>query len=210
MIKIQGNLPKFLFIAVSGGVDSMAVLDFVRRKHDVCALFFDHGTPASKQALDFLLRYLPTINVPLYTGGVFTDKHKDQSWEEYWRDQRYTFFKIYSGFRKGEINTPVITAHHLDDCIETWVMTSLHGEGRIIPYQHANVIRPFRLTKKSDFIKWANDHEVPYVNDESNNDIHFTRNRVRHVLMPHILDVNPGIAKVIAKKVKKDFEDLTF
>ena len=44
MIKIQGKIPRRVTVAVSGGVDSMACLDFLRRKHNVIAAFFHHGT----------------------------------------------------------------------------------------------------------------------------------------------------------------------
>ena len=44
MIKVQSKLPKKLYLACSGGVDSMAALDFLRRKHDIKVLHFNHGT----------------------------------------------------------------------------------------------------------------------------------------------------------------------
>jgi tRNA(Ile)-lysidine synthase len=145
MIKLQGKLPREVFVACSGGVDSMAVVDF-------------------------------------------------------WRKERYKFLH--------GINAEVITAHHLDDCVETWVWSSMHGTGKIIPYANKNVIRPFRLTRKRDFQLWADLKNVPYVEDDSNADTCYTRNYIRHEMMPHVLRVNPGIHKTIAKKVKEDTDGL--
>jgi tRNA(Ile)-lysidine synthase len=80
----------------------------------------------------------------------------------------------------------------------------MHGQGKIIPYRHHNVIRPFRLTRKRDLEMWANLNSVEYLEDDSNKDTCYTRNYIRHEMMPHVLRVNPGIHKVIAKKVKDD------
>jgi tRNA(Ile)-lysidine synthase len=97
-----------------------------------------------------------------------------------------------------------VTAHHLDDCVETWVWSAMHGTPKIIPYRRNYVVRPFRLTRKRDFELWASMHQVPYVQDQSNENIHYTRNFIRHEMMSSVLKVNKGIHKVIAKKVKED------
>ena len=123
-------------------------------------------------------------------------KPKNDSWEEHWRKERYKYFHT--------IYADIITAHHLDDCVETWVWSSMHGTGKIIPYRNRNVIRPFRLTRKRDFQMWCDLKNIPYVEDDTNADLCYTRNYIRHEMMPHVLRVNPGIHKTILKKVKDD------
>jgi tRNA(Ile)-lysidine synthase len=80
----------------------------------------------------------------------------------------------------------------------------MHGTGKIIPYANKNVIRPFRLNKKRELELWANLHGVEYIEDDSNADTCYTRNYIRHEMMPNVLRVNPGIHKTIAKKVKDE------
>ena len=81
----------------------------------------------------------------------------------------------------------------------------MHGTGKIIPYsRNDRILRPFRLTRKRDLELWANLKSVPYIEDDSNADTCYTRNYIRHEMMPHVLRVNPGIHKVISKKVKDD------
>jgi len=80
----------------------------------------------------------------------------------------------------------------------------MHGTPKLIPYSRQNVIRPFRLTRKRDLELWANLNNVEYLEDDSNRNIKYTRNYIRHEMMPHVLRVNPGIHKTIAKKVKDD------
>jgi tRNA(Ile)-lysidine synthase len=80
----------------------------------------------------------------------------------------------------------------------------MNGTGKIIPYENKNVVRPFRLNKKKDLKLWCELKNVPFLEDKTNKDITFTRNYIRHKLMPHALKVNPGLHKVIKKKVIND------
>lgn len=200
MIQIQGKLPREVNVACSGGVDSMTIADFLMRNHTVNLLFFNHGTETSKEALDFLSeRYDPSISLAgmkLIVGNITRNKQKSESWEEYWRIQRYEWFHSF--------DTPIITCHHLDDCVETWIWSSLHGEGKIIPYSNQNIIRPFRLNRKSDFTNWCRNKNVSWIEDSSNEDTKYMRNFIRHEIMPKVLVVNPGIHKVVRKKVLED------
>lgn len=200
MIKVQGKLPREIYVACSGGVDSMAVVDFLRNNHDITLVYFNHGTEHGEKAFKFVTTYSSDNNLPFMYGslgaGAADGKPKNDSWEEHWRKERYKFFHT--------INAPIITAHHLNDCVETWVWSSMHGESKIIPYANKNVIRPFRLTRKRELQLWANLKNVPHIEDDSNSNICYTRNYIRHEMMPHVLRVNPGIHKNVAKKVKKD------
>jgi len=197
MIKLQGKLPRKLFLACSGGVDSMAALDFLRRNHDVHVLHFDHGTTHGEKAREFVERYCKQRGIPITTGEAHVNrKITNTSKEEWWREQRYKFF--------DKFRLPVVTCHHLDDCVETWVWSSLNGTGKWVPYQRNHVVRPFRLTRKRDLEMWARLNGVDWIEDDSNADTCYTRNYIRHEMMPHVLKVNPGIHKTIAKKVKED------
>lgn len=191
MINILNTIPRTIGVAVSGGIDSMVVYDFLSRNHDIVPVFFDHGTETSRLALEFLCDTLPYI----LTGGLTEKKTKKESWEEYWRNQRYDFF--HNTCR----NLYVVTAHHLDDAVETWVWSALHGNPKLIPYRNRNVIRPFLLNAKEEFVEWAERHNVTWIEDESNKDNSYMRNHIRNVMMPHIKKVNPGIATVIRKKL---------
>lgn len=193
MIKLQTKLPREVYVACSGGVDSMAVVDFLRKNHTVHVLYFDHGTQHSTTAGVFVGNYCNEHGLGLKYGRITRDRERDESQEEYWRNERYKFFST--------INSDIITCHHLDDCVETWVWSSMHGQGKTIPYRNKNVIRPFRLTRKRDLELYANLNNIKYVEDKSNSDTRFTRNYIRHEMMPHVLKVNPGIHKMLRKKM---------
>lgn len=175
----------------------MAVVDFLKNNHDVTVCYFNHGTAHSFYAGEFVAQYCSDNKIPMMVGTIgYAQKQPGQSTEEFWRNERYKFLH--------GINAEIITAHHLDDCVETWVWSSMHGTGKIIPYRNKNVIRPFRMTRKRDFQLWCDLKNVPYLEDDSNTDTCYTRNYIRHEMMPHVLRVNPGIHKTIAKKVRED------
>ena len=201
MIHLQGRLPRKVYVACSGGVDSMAALDFLRRNHEVEVLHFNHGYGNSDVAAEFVEDYCNLNGIPCHTGYIESIEAKPDrmSVEQWWREQRYRFLDA------GLFGTnTVVTCHHLDDCVETWVWSSLNGTGKIIPYRRGNVVRPFRLTRKRDFEYWCSFNQVPYIEDDTNQDLRYTRNYIRHELMPHVLRVNPGIHKTISKKVTQD------
>ena len=196
MITLQGKLPNKLYVAVSGGVDSIAALHFLSRKHDVTAVYINHNEGNSDAAESVVRKLCKNLRCNLIVKPITNERPKRSSLEEFWRNERYRVFH--------DIGNVLVTAHTLDDCVETWVWSSLHGEGKIIPYSNRNVLRPFRLTDKSQFVKWAKKHDLSWVEDSSNSDLTLTRNYIRNVMMPSILKVNPGIATTIKKKVHQD------
>jgi tRNA(Ile)-lysidine synthase len=194
MIKIQGDIPRQVGVAVSGGVDSMAALDFLRRNHDVTAYCYDHATEHGRRALELVREYCQKHRILLRTEkNSMVDCPADKSWEEHWRDQRYGWLH-----RQAQ---EIVLAHHLDDCIESWVFNMCHGSAWTIPYRKRNCFRPFRLTDKRSLEDWARSHKVPWMEDPSNMEIKYKRNWIRQRVIPTLLDVNPGLAKVIKKKI---------
>jgi tRNA(Ile)-lysidine synthase len=171
----------------------MAVVDFLRRKHEVTIAYFNHGTEHGYEAFKFVANYCTENHIPMMYGTCRSEKEKDESQEEYWRRERYDFL---SGIG------PVITCHHLDDCVETYIWSSLHGTAKVVPLTRNNVLRPFLTTRKRDFINWCSVYDVPFIQDKSNDDTRYMRNYIRNEMMPHVLKVNPGIHKLVKKIVE--------
>ena len=197
MIRLLGSIPKKVYVAVSGGPDSMAVLDFIRKgKRDVTVLYFHHGTSHGQEAYDFVDFYCRSNKIPIEMGKISSKESGQKSKEEHWRDERHLFLSSFNG--------TVITGHHLDDAMEWWLFSSLHGNGRLIPYKRDNVIRPFLLTPRADLLSWNRKHDLPYIIDPGNKDESFMRSIIRHKIVPESLRVNPGLRKVIFKKLKHE------
>lgn len=192
MIRFLGKLPPKCVVAFSGGIDSVVVTDFLLNgKRSVHLAFFDHGTPASKTAKEFVRNFAKERSLTLSVGSLSRNRSSDESQEEFWRNERYRFLDLY--------DFPVVTAHHLDDAVETWIFNSLHGKPRILPYSRGNVIRPFLITPKSELCSWAERKGLTWCEDESNTDTRYMRNRIRHNIVPEALKVNPGLHTVVKK-----------
>lgn len=198
MIRIIGNIPKKVAIAVSGGIDSMAVLDFLRRSRDVTVLHYNHGTGEySDKATSLVREYCMHFNLKYLEGSNKEEIPKGMSAEAWWREKRYAWFE--SCMIPADM--PIITAHHLGDVVENWIFTSLNGNPFLIPYKRDQYLRPFLTTRKKEFESWAARKNVPFVQDPSNSNVQYRRNYIRHILMPQALEINPGIHKTIKKKV---------
>ena len=200
MIKILGKIPREVTVACSGGVDSMAVLDFLRKgKKKITVAHFNHGTVYAREAEDVVLSYCRRHHIPTIIGRLSKERPPKTSVEEFWRNERYEFFSGLKG--------PIVTAHHLGDVIEWWIFTALHGNPRLIPYRRddVDVIRPFLTTNKKCFYRWANKSNVPYVEDPSNDDDSYMRNHIRNNMVKMAMKVNPGLEKTMIKKVQKEY-----
>jgi len=203
MIKLSAKIPNKVYIAVSGGPDSMSILDFIRKgKRDITALYFHHGTKHGQEAYDFVDLYCRSNRISLITGKISNKESGSKSKEEHWRDERHDFFKTFDG--------PVITGHHLDDAVEWWIFSSLHGKGKLIPHRRDNVVRPFLLTPRADLLAWNRNNDLPYIIDPGNKDESFMRSIIRHKIVPEALKINPGLRKVLFKKLKIESVNFDF
>ena len=203
MIRIIGKIPQKITIACSGGVDSMAIANFLLEgKRTVHLAYFNHDTSHSKEAERFIKEYSAKNKLALTVGRVSGTRGK-LSLEEFWRNERYKFLESL----KSEY---IITCHHLDDAVETWLFSCFHGTPKVIPYQRGeNIYRPFLLTEKKEIIKYAKGRNLKWLEDPSNRMTkNIMRNQIRHNVMPHVLKVNPGIRKVIRKKLLESYRNI--
>lgn len=195
MIRILNKIPSNVGIACSGGVDSMAILDFLLNgRYNPHVLYFNHNTKHGDDAEKFLKEYCESKNLKLTIGR--TDLKPKSNKEKVWSDLRYEFF--------SQFDFPIITGHHLDDCVETYLFSCMRGFQSVIPYSRGNVIRPFLLNEKKVFESWCERKDVPFIQDGSNFSLDHTRNRIRHKIIPEALKVNSGLKTTIRKIVESN------
>ena len=195
MIRILKKIPRKVTVACSGGVDSMAALDFLRRTRNVTVLHYNHGTGEyADKATNLVKEYCENVSIDYAIAEIGEPMPKGVSAEAWWREKRYKWFE-------SETDYPIVTAHHLDDAVENWIFTSLNGNPMLIPEKRDQYIRPFLSTDKKDLVDWCTRKSVPFLTDPSNQNTKYRRNYIRHVMMPHVENINPGIKKVIRKKI---------
>jgi len=202
MIRIIRKIPRNVTIAFSGGIDSVVFTEFLLKgKRKINLAFFNHDTNTSRIAQDFVEKYAEMNNLNLKVGHPTGHRGK-RSLEEFWRDERYNFLQ--------SLNEKfIITGHHLNDVVETWVMSALHGKPKLIPYRRegTNIYRPFLMTEKSVILNFAKKNNLMWSEDPSNANTNFIRNHIRHNMMPLVLKVNPGIKTTIRKKLLEKYKE---
>ncbi|MDP9205554.1 MAG: tRNA lysidine(34) synthetase TilS [Gemmatimonadota bacterium] len=179
-------------LAVSGGLDSMVLLTAVsrlpaRKGRNITAATFDHGTgKAAGSAAALVARYAIESGIPCVTGRASTIGTR----EEEWRRGRWTFLRQVA----SENAAAVVTAHTLDDQIETVFMRILRDAGpRGLAglYAESEIIRPLLGFRRSKLDAYARALGVPFVQDPSNCDRRHLRNRIRLDILPSIVKRNP-------------------
>jgi tRNA(Ile)-lysidine synthase len=191
---IQKRDDKYV-IAVSGGIDSMFALHFVQRclsKEQIVVATFDHGDhPDSRKFCEFVADYCKERNIQCEIGEGFTDVElfKQQGGiETMHRQQRYNFLN--SVCKKFSINT-IMTAHHLNDQIETILLRLFRG----YPHQflamensiNYNVYRPFLEVERKTIERMVRYKNIPYMDDPTNVSMSYERNWLRHDIIPQLL-----------------------
>jgi len=201
MFKLTHPLPKKYWVAVSGGVDSMAALHWLRkpsRKGLLGVVHIDHNTTHAKKAREFVYSFCRTEDISLLMFGVEGQPPKGESKEAWWRDRRYDIFK-----NQVPGDDAIILGHHFDDCLEEYLMNTLvRGFMDTIGYSHGRCVRPFRLWKKESIVEYAVRNKVPWINDPSNNDAKYKRNHIRHYITPEVLKLNPGVYNIVEKCIE--------
>jgi len=190
LIKLACPIPREVVLACSGGKDSIAALNFLLNgKRKVTLAYFNHETIHGHQAEAFLTRLATHLGLDIITGSYRHQKPGKKPSEMDWRKQRYDFFRT--------LNQKIITAHHLNDVAEWWLFTSIRGNSKLIPVERKDpdIIRPFIKTTQDEFHRITKPEN--WVEDPSNTDWNYSRNRIRHEMMPSVLKVNPGFLTTV-------------
>jgi len=198
------KLPKAKYIiAVSGGVDSMVLLDILRRQPDVdlVVAHLNHGIRDDSNLDEELVHhYTMSHNI------IFVSKHislgKGAS-EEKARKARYSFLRQ---CRKRFNTKFIVTAQHQDDLVETAIINLLRGTSwrGLAPFTNTkDVLRPLINYKKSELITYAKRHNIPWREDSTNQDQMYLRNYVRRSLLSQVETKIPGFYDNILRLIRK-------
>ncbi|HEU5188046.1 MAG TPA: tRNA lysidine(34) synthetase TilS [Candidatus Saccharimonadales bacterium] len=178
------DLPDGKFIlAVSGGVDSMVLLDVLRRKKaEFVVAHVNHGLRPDAWQDEALVRsYTKKHNLSFVVKKISLPPHAS---EEQARKERYDFLQQCRIKFKADA---IITAHHNDDLIETALINYMRGTGwrGLAPFVGGNgIVRPLLNNTKDQLIAYARKHAVQWREDSTNNNETYLRNYVRHTLIP--------------------------
>lgn len=180
-----------LALAVSGGLDSMVLLDAAARvaaDRIATVATFDHGSGAhSAQSAAFVCSEARARGLPAVSERSANLAHA----EAVWRRARWSFLRS-TAARYGAL---VTTAHTEDDQVETVLMRAMRGAGArglAALYAASDVRRPFIEVSRATLERYARARGVRWVEDPTNEDPAFFRNRVRRDLLPAMLRIRPS------------------
>ena len=202
-----------VYCAVSGGADSMALLFamyLLREKLNIQlkAAHFNHNLRGAESDEDeaFVRRFCEQYDIELAVGSGQVTAGK-KGLEAAARDARYQFF--------GTLSGKIATAHTADDNAETVLMrlvrgTGLKGLGAIAPVR-GQVIRPMLNITRQEILNFLEEYHIEYRTDSSNYSDDFLRNRLRHSVMPLLMQENPRLTEnlsAMAQRLRLDEQAL--
>ena len=199
---INANFPflkeKKLLLAVSGGMDSMVLVHLCHQlKLDIAVAHCNFQLRGKESDLDeyFVKSHMEQWQVPVYIQRFDTTafaKQQKLSIQVVARNLRYEWF--YSLLANHNFDY-ILTAHHLDDSLETFLINFTRGSGfeglTGIPVQQDRIIRPLLPFSRQEIEEYAKAN-VSWREDSSNASDKYVRNKLRHQVVPVLKELNPG------------------
>jgi len=206
---IINNLPflkdKKLLIAISGGVDSVVLTHLLSSLNFDISLAhcnFNLRPTACDLDEDFVKNLAEKLNIPVFTTHFNTTefaKENKQSTQIAARNLRYNWFNQLIEQHQFDY---LLTAHHADDNLETFLINLTRGSGLEgftgIPEINGNIIRPLLPFSREDVLAFAKNNTIDWREDKSNASTKYTRNKVRHLIVPILKEINPSLLETFA------------
>lgn len=184
-------------VAVSGGKDSMALLHFLSALQldldfEVVAIHIDHSLrPSSAQDAFFVMNYCKKNHIRAYKFKVDVKALAEKSGNSIETEAREARYGVFESLIKKGIVDKIALAHHAEDQAETILLHLFRGSGlsgaRGMDIKKKDIyIRPMLQTRKSDIVRYIDDYEIPFVEDETNSEDVYQRNFIRNKIIPLI------------------------
>ncbi len=202
--------PARLCVGLSGGLDSVVLLHLLATaRHllpfDLSALHVHHGlSPNADDWAAFACDYAAGLGVPCLVERVTLTQRRSHGIEAAARNARYAAF--------AQTSTDVVlTAHHQGDQVETVLLNLLRGSGlpglAAMPStrplnSHITLLRPLLDIPRDELLRYAQQHGLRWIEDESNQQTDFDRNFLRHKVIPIAAEAFPSLARSVSRSAR--------
>ncbi len=206
-----------VLVGVSGGPDSVCLLHLLVHLHDrfdhIAVAHLNHGLRGQESDDDqtFVQLFCQQRELPFYTETVAIKElavRLHRGIEDTAREARYTFFANLMATHQLDA---VLIAHTLDDQVETILGNFIRGSGlhglegmKMISELRfgdmpapIRVVRPLLGIRKADLLQYLELHQVAFRIDSTNADTDLTRNKIRHQILPKLMEINPEVHAAI-------------
>jgi tRNA(Ile)-lysidine synthase len=209
-IHLHNNLPflikRKLLLAVSGGLDSMVLVhQFKELGYDISIAHCNFNLRDEESDADeqFVRKYAEDNNIKLFVTNfntrLFAEDTK-QSIQISARQLRYSWFAEL--LQQNDLDF-LLTAHHLDDSIETFLINFTRGTGLEgltgIPEINDKIVRPLLPFTREEIETYAKSNDITWREDSSNASNKYLRNKLRHDVVPVLKELNPSFADSFAQ-----------
>ena len=189
--------------AVSGGADSMCLLHWLHTQPDLelTAAHFEHGIRGEESLRDaaFVEAFCQRLGILCVTEHADVPTYAREmglGLEEAARELRYAFLERTADRLNCDY---ILTAHNADDNAETVLLNLCRGAGPAglagIPPERGRILRPLLGCTRAEIEAYLRENGVPHVEDSSNDSTDYSRNRIRHQVMPVLRDLNPRFSE---------------
>jgi len=198
-----------VIVAVSGGVDSVCLLDVLHSLKEVLGIelivaHFDHGLRPGEDAseTEFVKSLAASFDCDFVTKTADTDLQPETaSLEERARDVRYRFLK---NVKEQFSAQKIAMGHNLNDQAETVLMRLLRGSGPsglsgIPPVRDTHIIRPLIEMTRSEIESYLSKRGLSHIIDSSNSETRYVRNEIRLNLLPQLQKYQPRIVEILGR-----------
>ena len=209
-----------ILVALSGGGDSVCLLSVLKDLGaDICAFHLNHGIRGEEADRDqtFCRELCNDLGIPFYTKNAdipAISKECGKGMEETARAVRYQLLNEIADATESRY---IATAHNGDDNAETVIFNLVRGcssDGLCgIPAVRGRIIRPLLNSTRAEIDAYLRERQIQYVTDSTNFDESYTRNKIRHSVMPVLRSINPSVVTAVSRlceSVRNDknyFED---
>ena len=217
-------------LAISGGVDSMVLANLFLINNLNFSIAHCNFQLRGKESDDdelFINKWCSEKDIKLYNKKFSTEdycKNNKLTIQMGARELRYEWFRELIDKEKHDF---IVTAHHIDDQLETFIINSIRGTGIDglvgIPDKINKIIRPLLMSSKDQIIEYSKVNKINYREDSSNDKEDYLRNKIRHSVIPYLKSDDDNVllkfkttienlnsTKIFVKKVISKVRDRVF
>lgn len=199
-----------ILLAVSGGIDSMVMAHlFQNLPNEIAVAHCNFSLRGSESDSDeeLVMNFAQSRSIPFFSTRFNTlsyAKEKGISTQMAARDLRYAWFEKIRNEKKF---SSVSIAHNLDDKIETMIINLIRGTGTTgmagIRPVTGKIIRPLLFASRERISEYCDRNGVEYREDRSNLETKYIRNKIRHLIIPVMKEINPSVLATLDETAER-------
>lgn len=199
-----------IILAVSGGIDSIVMLDlFMKSGYSCCIAHCNFKLRNEDSNLDelFVRQLSEKYNIPFYSKTFDTLEYSETnrlSIQMAARELRYEWFEDLRNEIKYDF---IATAHNKNDVTETFFINLSRGTGirglSGIPPKSDRLVRPLIFFEREDIQNYAEQNELNWREDITNSQTKYSRNKIRHHIIPAFKELNPGFVNTMWENINR-------